>query len=320
MVLARLAGHLHAAGFDVAVAHREPLPEQAVADMRGAPAVAWDDLALSKGDLWLVPEGWPNALAPGLDAGARCVVYVQNWAYLFSALPPGVDWRGLPGVRFVSVSDPVARHLKLTLGLDSPILRADVNLELFRAPASKPSLDAGQPLRVAWMPRKNKALARRIREIVDTRLPGGVEWLGIEAIPPRKVARTLASAHVFLATGFPEGCSLPPLEAMACGCLVVGFGGSGGFDYMRQAAEFAWSYRPWWPLRDVEWGGNGLWVADADVLAAALAVEQAAQWWRRGDPLLAKTLAAARVTAEAYSTERLAQAAAALWRQFEQEG
>jgi len=36
---------------------------------------------------------------------------------------------------------------------------------------------------------------------------------------------------VFLSFGYPEGFSLPPVEAMASGCVVVGYHGRGGREY-----------------------------------------------------------------------------------------
>lgn len=44
--------------------------------------------------------------------------------------------------------------------------------------------------------------------------------------------RALQGAKVFLATGIEEGSPHAPLEAMTCGCPVVGFNGIGGADLM----------------------------------------------------------------------------------------
>jgi hypothetical protein len=280
--------------------------------------MAWNALTLKPDDLWVVPEGWVNALTPGLNAGARCLVYVQNWAYLLSALPEGVSWRKLP-VEFLAVSDPVAQFVAATTGQTPPVLRPGIDTDLFKAPAKKPETGP----RIAWMPRKNKALGRQIQETfqnLDEGLAARCEWIEIAGMPAQGVAEALASAHIFLATGFPEGCPLPPLEAMACGCLPVGFMGFGGADYMRQAlsalddpAPFA----PWWPLRSVPWGGNGLWSADADILGAALHLKLAAEWLVEGSPRLSATLANARATADAYALDAQRQNVLDLWTRLE---
>ncbi len=313
-VLCALAAHLHAARFPVRLVLREQgWRPQGLAEH--VPLLPWQELNLKPDDIWLTPEGWANALLPGISAGARCLVYCQNQAYLFSSLPAGVDWRRLP-VSMLAVSQPVAWFIGQALGLDCPVLRPGIDLSLFYPAEAKPS----GPLRIACMPRKNKAVLDRVREVFAARTAGrlNVEWLPIAGLDARGVAEALRSTHLFLATGFPEGLGLPPLEAMACGCLPVGFAGFGGFDYMRQATDFPGSYAPWFPLREVVWGGNGLWCADGDVLAAALALETAAHWWLADDPRLRAALEAGRRTVQDYSLERQREAVTALWATFGQ--
>jgi hypothetical protein len=315
-VLLRIAGLLAEAGREVRLVLRDDRAAP-VAEAWGAPVVPWSGLRLAPEDLWLVPEGWVNALTPGLNAGARCVVYCQNWAYLFSSLPPGVTWQQLP-VSFMAVSQPVAWFIEQATGMVAPILRPGIDPELFAFRREKP----GPPVRVAWMPRKNKAQAEQIRAVFESRqtLRGAgeaVRWVEIDAREPAEVAAMLGESHVFLATGFPEGFGLPPLEAMACGCLPVGFTGFGGWDYMRQALpEGAGAAWPWWPQRsagEAPWGGNGFWVHDADVLAAALALEQAVDWWRRGDPRLEEVRENGRAVAAHYGLERQRRDLLELW-------
>jgi hypothetical protein len=312
-VLHQVAAHLKASGFDVRLAPREMniwLPDISI----DVPRTAWDGLRLANDDIWLVPEGWTNALTPGLKAGARCVVYCQNWAYLFSSLPQGVSWRDL-NVSFLAVSDPVALFIRETLGLDAPVLRPGIDLDVFAAPENKPQ----GMIRVAYMPRKNSALATRVRQTVQARMAvsGGPElvWEEIHGLPTEGVAEALKHSHIFLATGFPEGCPLPPLEAMACGCLVVGYAGFGGFDYMRNADGFD-GYVPWWEQRETPWGGNGLYTADADVLGAALALETAARWVAEGGERYYTAIAQAQKTAQAYGLQTQREAVRAIWNQI----
>ena len=327
-VLARMAVHLAAAGHDVSLVLREPHPAQRAAleaEVGGrAPLLAWEAAQPEPQDIWLAPEGWPALLMPGLRAQARTTIYVQNWAYLLGSLPPDLDPARLP-VRFIAVSQPVAWHAELYTGRECDILRPGIDLQRFHPAAAPGAADAdglapGATLRIAWMPRKNKALALQIQEMFQAgqhRNGGGrpVEWLAIHNRTQAEVAELLRTCHIFLASGFPEGCPLPPLEAMASGCLVVGFSGFGGWDYMRQG--WAQGMRPWWPLRPEEetpWSGNGLYVHDADVIAAALALEHAACLLRRGGDELAALRAAARTTAAAYSLAAQRDALLALWR------
>ncbi len=308
-VLLDTAALLAAAGRDVRLVLREAgaTPLALPPDL---PVVSLGATGLGPGDIHLVPEGWPNALAPGLAAGARCVVYCQNWAYLWNGLPDGVGWENLP-VSFVAVSDPVARFIGEALGTVPPVLRPAIDPARFFPPVSKP---APRPVRVGFMPRKNKALAAMIRRMAEARAPRtglALEWVAIDGLPPDGVAEALRSCHVFLATGFPEGCPLPPLEAMACGCVVAGFAGFGGFDYMRQAGDGG--HVPSVPLRDAPWGGNGFFAADNDVFGAATCLERAARLWTEGGPALETVRESARLTAAAYAPLHRRAALDALW-------
>jgi glycosyltransferase involved in cell wall biosynthesis len=61
----------------------------------------------------------------------------------------------------------------------------------------------------------------------------GIPWIAIDNADEAKVANLLGESAIFLATSLYEGFGLPPLEAMACGCVVVGFHGYGGLEYAR---------------------------------------------------------------------------------------
>ena len=325
-VLYQIADQLHDLGYPVGLAPRaEGAP--GLENCR-APVMPWDDLHLTSADIWLVPEGWSNALAPGLRGQARCLVYVQNWAFLFSALPEGVAWRDL-AVSFLAVSDPVAWFVKKTLGQDAPILRPALDLAWCH-PEAELRPPAGKGLRIAWMPRKNKALALQVQQIMAARdrLPAPVTWVEIQNKTPAQVAQTLRSCHLFMATGFPEGLALPPLEAMACGCLVAGCAGLGAWDYMRQALPGG--YLPLCPLPERPWAGGGavdgasagqcpgnaFVAADNDALGLALALEAAGDIALHQPELYATLQQRGRATAEFYSAANQRQAIAELWRSF----
>jgi hypothetical protein len=311
-VLLRMSAHLHRAGIPVALAPREIVPD-AVAELAPlVPIVPFEEARPGPGDIWLAPEGWPNALAPGLSAKARCLVYCQNWAYLHNGLPPSVSWTGLP-VSFLAVSDPVARFIELATGARPPILRPGIDLELFRCAGDKP---AGE-VRVAYMPRKNKALAEQIIRLVQARqertgLP--IRFTEIKDMTQAQVAAALAESHIFLAVGFPEGCPLPPLEAMACGCLVVGYAGLGGYDYLRPLPP---TVAPAWPpLRPVPWEGNAFVTPDADVAQTVLALEAAAGMFASRDPALAGILGNVGTCARSYGLDAQAEAVRRVWEEL----
>ena len=278
---------------------------------RGFAAPPWEGLTLDPSDLWLVPESWPNAMPPGLIQNVPTVVYAQSWNFLLTTLPDGVSWKQLP-VRFLAVSHPVAWFLEEVLGVRvSGLLPPALDPAFSGAGAARPA----RPVRVAWMPRKNKALAEQIRQIAEVRLSRyvdapAVDWVPIHNLPPHGVAAAFASCHIYLNTAFPEGCGLPPLEAMATGCVPVGFTGFGGWEYMRQAAPGA--YSPAVPLRETPWGGNGFFYADGDIMAAGLGLASAIRMAAANDEEWRTVSRAGVTTARHYTREAGKETLAAL--------
>lgn len=274
VVIAQIAAALHNASYPAFLVSSEAVPESLAGDL---PVIPLKDLQLKQGDRWIVPEGWPMFLGPGMSGNADCALYVQNWAFLHGLLPEKLTWPSLP-LRMISVSYPVAVFIEETTGLDAPVISPAINPELYFPPAKhqKP-LSRDEKVRIAWMPRKNKNLASQIRAIFEARLSKNgnrlPEWIAIDNLSPADVGETMRHSDIFLITGFPEGCPLPPLEAMACGCIVAGFTGIGGWDYMRQGYPEAWE--PYFNLPQTTWGQNGFFVPDGDVWGASKVLEEA---------------------------------------------
>ncbi len=282
------------------------------------PIKYWADVQLTADHVWLVPDGWTNALILGIQAGARCVMYMQSWCYGLRTLPDNVLWHQLP-VDFVYVSEPVRYCLQSITGKDGPILRPTIDGTLFQPSSANTPEDAQAAItdivRIAWMPRKNKIMGEQIKDALSQRMAWlyphkKVQWVELHRIPHKEVGSILNTCHIFLATGFPEGCPLPPLEAMSCGCIPVGFHGLGGWDYMRSyhlpGVDMPYLSKSWIPLCDEfskDFAGNGFFVEDADVLGASFALEQAILLLYQGGPHLATLRKNVLATAAAYSQE-----------------
>jgi hypothetical protein len=300
-VLLQVAGSSMALGVETVLGFWEaPVPElEKELSSRGLNWCLCDRLNLSPDDVWLVPDGWVNALSLGFKARARCVLFCQNWAYLFDGLPDGVRWHDLP-VSFLAVSHPVDLFMEEVLGSRPPVVRPFIDETLFYLPAHKPQTP---PVRIAFMPRKNSRLVTQVQRIVRERQPdlfARIEWVSIQGKSRSEVGKMLRSCHLFVVSGFPEGCPLPPLEAMACGAVPVGFTGLGGWDYMRQAGNDA--YGPSFALRPVPWEGNGLFYADGDVLGLARGVEEMAGGFLDNSERGASLVRAGQMTVRAYGT------------------
>lgn len=152
-------------------------------------------------------------------------------------------------------------------------------------------------VQVAWMPNKRPKEAPVIRALFRQRHPEfrAVEWVPIIGLSRKACARVMAESAVFASLSHLEGLGLPPLEAMAAGCLVCGFTGHGGGDYATPE--------------------NGLWVQEGDHAgfadAVAVALKRAADTSGRETD---EQRAAGRATAARYARSRFEEELLSAWR------
>ncbi len=92
---------------------------------------------------------------------------------------------------------------------------------------------------IAFMADRNKDDWNQVLNILKARkLFDGFELVPIKDKTEKQVAQILKESVVFFSFGKAEGVSLPPLEAMICGCVVVGYHGGGGREYFDPAFSY----------------------------------------------------------------------------------
>jgi glycosyltransferase involved in cell wall biosynthesis len=184
-------------------------------------------------DVLVLPET-PTVQGRDPAPGARKVVFNQNHFYTFAAGVPGEDfpgWSPPPAIWAVSAESRDVLSAVLP-GLPVRVVPNPVDGELF-APGDT------ERLRVSWFPKKRPREASLLRRLLadDPRL-SEVELVELVEAPRAEVAATLATSVVFVALGHTESFGLPVAEALASGCLVVGYDGGGGHELFE--APGAW--------------------------------------------------------------------------------
>ena len=194
--------------------------------------VGAQDVRFQKGDLLVLPE-WYRQLIPWLAPGVPNVIINQNAYEMFSDVP---FERGTPAtlmsadtIGIVGISEDNLQYFELCFpDVRVDAIRLSLDTELFH-----PSPD-GKTTTIAYMPRKKLKELNQILHILDRRgTLDGWELQPIIGVSESEVARLLGSAAIFLALNDREGIALPSLEAMASGCVVVGFHGGSGQEYMK---------------------------------------------------------------------------------------
>jgi glycosyltransferase involved in cell wall biosynthesis len=230
-------------------------------------------------DLVVVPETMGPYLGE-IAPGCRKVVFNQNCYYTFLNYPLTGSPCAYehPDVRAAIVvsqdSEDYLRHVFPKLAVYRIHYSIDTNL--FRPAWPKKRV-------ICCMPRKRRNDLCQVLNILACRgALEGVEVAPIENLPEREVAALLGECQVFLSTSEDEGFGLPAAEAMACGCIVVGFHGGGGREFMRPDCAYP--------------------VAGGDVLGFASTVERVLK--SDAETLRQRGEAAATLIRETYSAER----------------
>ena len=63
-----------------------------------------------------------------------------------------------------------------------------------------------------------------------------IDWtiIDLNQLSHSEIAQTMNKSIIFLSSNLDEGFSLPSIEAMASGCLVIGYTGKGGNEYFKE--------------------------------------------------------------------------------------
>jgi glycosyltransferase involved in cell wall biosynthesis len=189
------------------------------------------EVTVARRDILVVPEIYGQTIRD-LPRNIRQVIFNQNAYNTLSSLMDGtasaapyIDNPDLALVLVVSQDNAeVIKHLFPA----APVRRLHLGID----PALYYPSQGSKRRRIAYMPRKRPGDAANVLALL--RLRGALDGWNVVAIDGRsevETAELLRSAELFLSFSSHEGFGLPPLEALACGCLVVGYHGFGGREF-----------------------------------------------------------------------------------------
>ena len=254
------------------------------------------ELPFAPDDVLVVPEGFGHRLAE-IAPGLRKVIFNQNAYRTFHGYPAEIaphetPYRHPDVLKTIVISEDNRRYLVAAFP-GAEIVRLHYSYD----PARFPFAEA-KPRLITYMPRKNRfdaeqvLLLLRLRDMLD-----GWEVRPIDGATEAETSSLLQSSTVFFSFGHPEGCPLPPAEAMLAGAIVVGYHGMGGREYFR--SDFAYPV----PFGDVQ-----AFAETAESVLAAFASEPEA--------MAQKARAACAFIRATYSREREERELVAFWREL----
>jgi hypothetical protein len=242
-----------------------------------------------EGDIYVIPEGFSDYMQALKNAPVRKVMFCQNQYYLPFSSNPHLG----PSEYFVDniivSSEAIRNFMKEVYGIsDVPLIPCAIDTKLFFSSPKK--------LRqITFVPRKLKTDAIFIEAIFKRMYKeySDIPWVPIEGMTRQNAAKIMRESEVFLSLSNRDSFGLPPLEAMASGCLVAGFHGDGGKEYISQ--------------------DNGWWVESGDLISCAKGIASAFRLLDEGGEKLTRIKSEMSLTVNKYSPDRMKQELLKFW-------
>lgn len=161
--------------------------------------------------------------------GAKKVLFMQNWINIDKRLKNQDVNKSYIDIGYdyvMTCGSFCSEVVNKKMGIDATTITNGIDrLEFINKPEER---IAG---RVLAMSRKNLVDLEEITKLVKSKKTD-FDLKIVDGLTQVELIKEYQKADIFLATGYPEGFSLPPLEAMSCGCVVIGFTGGGASEYM----------------------------------------------------------------------------------------
>ena len=179
-------------------------------------------------DVLVIPEVMPQIMQQTASFAGERIVIALSWSPTYWNLPPGQTWSSYGIKNIITKSPLIQRYLRWSMGIEATLISEYVNCEryCFTPEAKRP--------KVSYLTRKDRS-AGWLQSVLCAK--GGpfsdLEWMPLRELSEDEYARHLRETSVYVTTNMQEGMNTSVLEAMACGCLVVGYSGIGGGVYMK---------------------------------------------------------------------------------------
>ncbi|WKS95601.1 glycosyltransferase [Riemerella columbina] len=188
------------------------------------------DTPIEKDSIIVMPEIYGSQMHHALD-NRKFVIFNQNCYYTFnhyhfsySKDNPYLDKNCLGVIvasqdayEYLNYVFPEVNIQKITLGIDDKIF----------------NYSEKKRKKICYMPRKLSEDSEQVIVILKAKaIIEGWELCAIDDMEEHEVAKHLKESILFLSFNHREGFGLPPVEAMACGCYVIGYRGQAGKEYL----------------------------------------------------------------------------------------
>ncbi len=189
---------------------------------------------LDPSDIFIIPEYAFDLDRARFPVGKH-VILVQGFGPLFDCLVRMAPEHPKTSNQFlgaIATSQKCAEATKVMIGQDPAVvpLALDPARYVFRTEKKK---------QIAYMPRRRgEEIAGLIKLLSTQDALRDFNFVPIDGMPSDQVDQILSDSLIYLSGSQKDGFGLPPAEAMAMGCLVVGYTGVGGTEFFTPQTGF----------------------------------------------------------------------------------
>ncbi|RED19580.1 intein [Flavobacterium cutihirudinis] len=190
----------------------------------------YEEVVFDKEDIIVFPEVYGKAIGKFFLENKK-VVYNQNcyytfWGYEFSNQSNPYLNNDIKAI--IVASEDAINYMSFGFP-NVPLYRVKygINEKVF-------SYSENKKKQIAFMPRKlNEDIVQIINLLNFRNKLKGWTYKVIDKMDESQVSDALKESAFFLSLNHKEGFGMPPAEAMACGCIVVGYTGKGGKEFFK---------------------------------------------------------------------------------------
>jgi len=197
--------------------------------LSNAPAAYMEENpAFSPNDIFVFPEGLATVMSKFIRFPCKKVVIALSHSYIFQNMPLGENWNNYGITAVITPSKIIKDLISWSMNIKDVVqIGTTIDSHLFNyVPEMK-------TLQVAYIKRKDTS-AEIVEKILKSKRIDfkNILFNKIENLPINVYAETLKSSEIFISTSPLEGINRSVLEAMACGCICIGYDGLGSREYI----------------------------------------------------------------------------------------